>query len=35
MITREKFIENVNLKNKKANDIEIIGEYTGTNNTIQ
>ena len=35
MITKEQFIENVKIKNPKANNIEIIGEYTGTNNTIE
>ena len=35
MITREKFIENVKIKNKKSDNIEIVGEYTGSNNPIK
>ena len=35
MITKEQFIENVKIKNPKANDMEIIGEYTGVNNPIK
>lgn len=35
MITKEQFIENVKNKNPKADNVEIIGEYTGSNNTIK
>lgn len=35
MITKEQFIKNVNSKNPKAGNIEIIGEYTGSDNSIE
>ena len=34
MITHEQFIKNVKNKNPKADDIEIIGKYNGSNNPI-
>ena len=35
MITKEQFIKNVNSKNPKAGNIEIIGEYTRSDNSIE
>lgn len=34
MLTKEQFIKNVRMKNPKADNIDFIGEFTGTDNPI-